>query len=107
MVPNPLVLTGDAPQPGMILIKNDGNMSAQVAVSNATSTSGSPIFYVISPGSAENWTRAGNETVFVSDQGYGHVAIGVVNPGIYIIRKLEWVTLLSDEEITSNKFIIV
>ena len=88
VVPNPLVLTGDPPQPGMILIKNDGNMSVQVAVSNATS-SGSRIFYVISPGGAENWMRAGNETVFVSGQGYGHVAIGIVKPGSYVIQKME------------------
>ena len=91
VLPNPLVLIGEPPQPGMILIHNNGSMSVQVAVSNATSTNGWPTFYTIHPGSAENWMRAGNETAFINSGGPGHVAIAiaVVEPGSYIVQTLK------------------
>lgn len=91
VLPNPLVLIGEPPQPGMILIKNNESMPVQVAVSNATSTNGSPTFYTIASGSTENWIRSGNETAFINGGGPGRVAIAIaiVEPGSYIVQTLE------------------
>lgn len=88
VLPNPLILI-DPPASQAIQIKNDGKCSIQVAISNATLSSGSPTFYEISPGGIREWPRTGSESIYINGGGFGRVVVAAARPGRYLVPDLQ------------------
>ena len=88
VLPNPLILISP-PVSQVIKIKNDGRCSIQVAISNTSLPSGSPLFSEVDPGVIKEWQRTEYESVYINGGGFGRVVVAAVSPGTYLVPELQ------------------